>query len=70
MPQNPITTLVVAPTNPSLVQEQISLGASFNVIVGNPGGPVVFANFGAMIVPVLSGGYPRNVAGHNTGLQV
>jgi len=53
--------MTVAPDNPTGLQEQINLGAGRMVAVGNPGGPVVFANFGAMIVPALSGGVPRTI---------
>lgn len=61
MPQGKIPNIVLAPVNKSAVQEQINLGASNLVIVGNPGGPVVFANYGAMIIPALSGGVPRSI---------
>jgi hypothetical protein len=51
------------PVNPSGFQEQINLGAGSVVAVGNPGGPVVFANFGQFIVPALCGSIPRSVVG-------
>jgi hypothetical protein len=51
----------IRPVNPSGIQEQINLGAGNMVAIGNPGGPVIFTNFGAMIVPALSGGMPRTV---------
>ena len=61
MPQDLIPIATVRPVNPSGVQEQINLGVNSLVIVGNPGGPVVFSNYGAMIVPALSGGVPRTI---------
>jgi len=63
MPQGNAPVATVRPVNPSGLQEQINLGANGMVAVGNPGGPIVFANFGAFIVPALYGGTPRSVVG-------
>jgi hypothetical protein len=64
MPQGLVPLAIPArPVNPSGLQEQINLGAGSLVAVGNPGGPIVFANFGQMIVPALFGGIPRSVVG-------
>ena len=62
MPQNAVPLAIpLAPVNRSGVQEQINLGATNNIIVGSPGGPVVFAHYGAKIGPALYGGFPRSV---------
>jgi hypothetical protein len=64
MPQGLVPLAIPArPVNPSGFQEQINLGAGSVVAVGNPGGPVVFANFGQFIVPALCGSIPRSVVG-------
>ena len=63
MPQGLIPVATVRPVNSSGLQEIINLGASNKVAIGNPGGPVVFANYGGMIVPALSGSSPRSVVG-------
>ena len=62
MPQGLVPLAIpIRPVNPTGLQEQINLGATNNIIVGSPGGPVVFANYGAKIVPALYGGFPRSV---------
>lgn len=62
MPQGLVPLAIpLRPVEATAVQEQINLGASGMVQVGNPGGPMVFANFGAMIVPVLAGSIPRSI---------
>ena len=63
MPQTaPVVTAEAV--NGTGLQEQINLNAAGNLaVIGNPGGPIVFANFGSLIVPALSGGAPRSVVG-------
>jgi hypothetical protein len=65
MPQGLVPLAIpLSPVNPSGVQEQISLNATGSLaVIGNPGGPVVFAGYGSIIVPGLSGSFPRNVVG-------
>lgn len=64
MPQNTVAVTTVSPVNVTGLQEQINLGAAGNMVcVGSPGGPVVFATLGAMIVPALFGGAPRSIVG-------
>lgn len=64
MPQNRVPLAIpFRPVRSSAVQEQINLGAGGMVAVGNPGGPIVFANFGQMIVPALYGSTPRSIVG-------
>lgn len=60
MPQNS-PNAVIAPVTTTPLQQPISLGASNGVMVGNPGGPVVFANFGSMIVPALNASITRTI---------
>lgn len=63
MPQNPIPVLTVAPVDTSPLQEPINLQTGGNlVLVGAPGGPVVFARYGSVIIPGLSGSPLRGVA--------
>ena len=64
MPQNLVPLATVAVVNTAGLQEQINLSAAGSLaVVGNPGGPVIFANYGSTIVPALSGGIPRSIVG-------
>lgn len=58
----------IAPTNVSALQEPISLQFTGNLItVGAPGGPVVFANPSAYIIPGLAGNSTRGVTNGHVG---
>jgi hypothetical protein len=64
MPQNNNPVLTVRPVNASGLQEPISLGTGNLIGIGSPGGPVIFTNYGAMIVPALFGNsVPGSVVG-------
>ena len=62
MPQNrPV--IAIQPVNTSGLQAPISLGVGNMAQIGNPGGPVVFANYGATLVTAFSGSFPGSVVG-------
>ena len=64
MSQNRISQLVTAAVNASGLQQPVTLSTGGNLtLVGNPGGPLVFARLGAYLLPGLGNGYPRGVTG-------
>jgi Na+/H+ antiporter NhaB len=68
MPQALIPFATVSPVNTSGLAEQINLSYGSMVMIGAPG-PVIFTNYGALVVSALAGSRPWSgvVSGQSPG---